>query len=133
MEVGQILLSSGELRDAFAKIMQLLIDKMDMQRGCLVILDESSGRLRIEAAVGLTHDEIERGIYDVGEGITGNVVATGKARIIPDVRKEPDFLNRTFCRDMEKLDHPVELPVHSHQDRRPGRRRHVLRQAVRQP
>src|ERR1700749_392442 len=66
-----------------------------MRRGSLVILDESTGRLRPEAAVGLTPEEIERGKYALGEGITGNVVATGRARVIPDIRSEPDFLNRT--------------------------------------
>jgi Nif-specific regulatory protein len=66
-----------------------------MRRGALVLLDESTGRLRTEAAVGLTPNEIERGKYALGEGITGNVVATGRARIIPDLRTEPDFLNRT--------------------------------------
>ncbi|CAA9483560.1 MAG: Two-component system response regulator protein, partial [uncultured Sphingomonadaceae bacterium] len=42
-----------------------------------------------------TPDEMERGKYALGEGVTGNVVATGRARIIPDLRNEPDFLNRT--------------------------------------
>ena len=75
--------------------MQIISDKLDMRRGSLVLLDESTGRLRTEAAVGMTPEEIERGKYALGEGITGNVVATGRARIIPDVRAEPDFLNRT--------------------------------------
>src|SRR5881398_3665791 len=66
-----------------------------MEIGQLVLLDESVGRLRTEAATSMTSDEIERGKYALGEGITGNVVATGRARIIPDVRAEPDFLNRT--------------------------------------
>ena len=102
-DVGQILSSTLELREAFAKIMQVLIDKMDIQRGSLVLLDESTGRLRTEAAVGLTSEEIDRGVYALGEGITGNVVATGRARVIPDIRNEPDFLNRTFARDLAKL------------------------------
>jgi Nif-specific regulatory protein len=76
-------------------MMQIISEKLDMRRGSLVLLDESTGRLRTEAAVGLTPEEIERGKYALGEGITGNVVATGRARIIPDVRAEPDFLNRT--------------------------------------
>src|SRR5688500_1738009 len=66
-----------------------------MHRGALVLLDESTGRLRTVAAVGLTPDEIDRGKYALGEGITGNVVATGRPRIIADLRQEPDFLNRT--------------------------------------
>src|SRR5436305_1305722 len=94
-EIGRILSSTLELREAFGQIMQSISDKMDMHRGALVLLDESTGRLRTEAAVGLTLEEIERGKYALGEGITGNVVATGRPRVVADVRSEPDFLNRT--------------------------------------
>src|SRR3954469_10827725 len=94
-EIGRILSSTLELREAFAKVMQLASDKLHMHRGALVLLDESTGRLRTEAAVGMTPDEMERGKYALGEGITGNVVATGRPRIVSDVRKEPDFLNKT--------------------------------------
>src|SRR6185436_11945256 len=94
-EIGRILSSTLELREAFGQIMQIISDKLDMHRGALVLLDESTGRLRTEAAVGLTQEEIERGKYALGEGITGNVVATGRTRVVADVRSEPDFLNRT--------------------------------------
>ena len=66
MEIGQILSSTLELREAFGKMMQIISDKLDMHRGTLVLLDESTGRLRTEAAVGLTPDEIERGKYALG-------------------------------------------------------------------
>src|SRR6185437_13675352 len=94
-EIGHILSSTLELREAFQRMMQIISDKLGMRRGALVLLDDSTGRLRTEAAVGLTAEEIERGKYALGEGITGMVVATGRARIIPDLRQEPDFLNRT--------------------------------------
>jgi Nif-specific regulatory protein len=94
-EIGHILSSTLQLRDAFGKMMQIISDKLDMRRGTLVLLDESTGRLRTEAAIGLTSEEIDRNRFAVGEGITGNVVATGRARIIPDLQSEPDFLNRT--------------------------------------
>jgi Nif-specific regulatory protein len=94
-EVGQILSSTLELRDAFDKMMQIISDKLDMHRGTLILLDESTGRLRTEAALGLAPDDIQRNRFALGEGITGNVVATGRARIVPDIRNEPDFLNRT--------------------------------------
>ena len=95
IDIGRILSSTLELREAFGQIMQIISDKLDMHRGAFVLLDESTGRLRTEAAVGLTPDEIERGKYALGEGITGNVVATGRPRVIADLRNEPDFLNRT--------------------------------------
>src|SRR4051794_20213495 len=105
-EIGQVLSSTLELREVFGKMMQLISDKLDMHRGQLVLLDDSSGRLRTEAAQGMTPDEIERGKYALGEGITGNVVATGRPRIIPDLRNEPDFLNRTG-----RLSHDLGTPI----------------------
>jgi Nif-specific regulatory protein len=108
-EIGALLSSTLELRDAFQKMMQIISDKLDMRRGALVLLDESSGRLRTEAAVGMTHDEIERGKYALGEGITGNVVATGRPRIIGDLRNEPDFLNRTGRLNYQTADSPMSF------------------------
>jgi Nif-specific regulatory protein len=92
--IGAILSSTLDLRDAFAKMMQIISDQLNMHRGTLVLLDESTGRLRTEAALGLAPDDIERNRFALGEGVTGNVVATGRARIIADVRSDPDFLNR---------------------------------------
>src|SRR5579862_3822209 len=94
-QIGQILSASLDLRSSFGQVMQIISDKLSMRRGALVMLDESTGRLRTEAAIGLTPEEIERGKYAVGEGITGSVVANGRSRVIPDVRTDPDFLNRT--------------------------------------
>jgi Nif-specific regulatory protein len=106
MQIGQILSSTLDLRETFGKMMQIISDQLDMHRGALVLLDESTGRLRTVAAVGLTPDEIDRGKYALGEGITGNVVATGRPRIIPDLRTDPDFLNRTG-----RLDHDGSSPI----------------------
>src|SRR6476619_4893208 len=106
-ELAEILSSTLELREAFGKVMQIISDKLDMHRGTLVLLDESSGRLRTEAAIGLGADEIERAKYAVGEGITGSVVATGRARVIRDLRNEPDFLNRTGRLAYAQLDMPI--------------------------
>src|SRR5947207_2282452 len=106
-QVGQILSSTLELRQAFGEMMKIISDKLNMHRGTLVLLDESTGRLRTEAAVGLTDEEIARGKYALGEGITGNVVATGRPRVIPDLRNEPDFLNRTGRLTEEGRQHAI--------------------------
>src|SRR5256714_15618036 len=94
-EIGQVLSSTLDLREVFGKMMQIISDKLNMRRGTLILLDESTGRLRTEAALGLSHDDIERNRFALGEGGTGNVVATGRPRIIADVRNDPNVLNRT--------------------------------------
>ena len=60
-EIGQLVSCTLELREAFGKVMQIISDKLNMRRGALVLLDESTGRLRTEAAIGMTPEEMERG------------------------------------------------------------------------
>ncbi|MDB5324843.1 MAG: Fis family transcriptional regulator [Phycisphaerales bacterium] len=99
-EVGLVLSSTLELRDIFARIMRVIGERLQMHRGTLVLLDESTGRLRTEAAVGLSAEDVERNRFALGEGVTGAVVATGRARVIADMRTEPDFLNKTHRMDV---------------------------------
>jgi len=94
-DISRILGSSLELKRIFDRIMRVLVAELGIERGRLVILDEITGQLRIEVGHGLTADELARGIYAIGEGVTGGVYATGKPRIIADVSKEPDYLDRT--------------------------------------
>ena len=94
-EVARILSSTLELAAAFQQIMAVISERLGMRRGTLVLLDDATGRLRTEAAVGLSNEDISRNRFALGEGVTGNVVATGRPRIIGDVRRDPDFLNRT--------------------------------------
>ena len=71
---------------------------MGMSRGTLTLLDLETKQLYIEFAHGLTPEERSRGIYRIGEGITGKVVESGEPIIVPDIGKEPLFLNRTRSR-----------------------------------
>ena len=38
---------------------------------------------------------MHRGTYDIGEGITGSVVAQGASMVVPDIANDDRFLNRT--------------------------------------
>ena len=108
-EIGHILSSTLDLKTIFSRTMQLISDKLQMHRGTLVLLEESTGRLRTEAAWGLSIENIDRNRFALGEGITGAVVATGRARVIPDVRDEPDFLNKTQRVDLTSSSGPVSF------------------------
>jgi Nif-specific regulatory protein len=62
-------------------------------RSVVTLLQEGTHELYIEASVGLSTDgQLVR--YLVGEGITGRVVETGKPVVVPQVSREPMFLNR---------------------------------------
>jgi len=97
-EISKVLASSLDLKTTTHQLMEILSQVLGMRRGTLTLLNQERGELAIEVAHGLTPEEIARGRYKIGEGITGKVMETGEPIIVPDVGKEPLFLNRTHAR-----------------------------------
>lgn len=97
-EVSKVLTASFDLEENLTSAMGILGSSLDMQRGCVFLLDPLSEELRIVAAHGLSREEILRGKYRIGEGIVGMVIESGSPMFIPDIGQEPKFLNRTGSR-----------------------------------
>jgi Nif-specific regulatory protein len=62
-------------------------------RSTVTLLREGSRELHIEASIGLSANG-QQVRYLIGEGVTGRVVETGKPVVVPQVSREPMFLNR---------------------------------------
>jgi Nif-specific regulatory protein len=98
-------LNSLDLKASLQQIMKILARIMGMRRGTICILNPDTSEAQVEIAHGLSAEAASRGRYRLGEGITGRVVATGKAVVVPAVSREPLFLNRTRSRgDISSLD-----------------------------
>ncbi len=97
-EISQILEQSIDLRDVVQSVLKAMAKHTGMMRGTLTLIDRDTGQLYIEAAHGLSEDERRRGRYHMSEGVTGQVVRTGRAVAVPKVSEEPLFLNRTRSR-----------------------------------
>ena len=91
--------STLDLNGIFSETMAILADRLNMKRGTLVLVE--GPEMRIVAAHGLTPEEISRGHYTIGEGITGRVVDSGMPIVVADIRSDPLFLNRTGARSGE--------------------------------
>src|SRR5206468_595643 len=63
----------------------------------IVSLLQSDGELRVEASDGISAGP-RVVTYQMGEGITGRVVESGKAIVVPRVSREPMFLHRAARR-----------------------------------
>jgi Nif-specific regulatory protein len=83
--------------------MDIMEKEMSISRGTLTLRRPDTDIFAIEASRGLTPEETARGQYKLGEGITGKVAKTGKPALVPDITKEPDFLNRTKSRKNAKM------------------------------
>ena len=118
-QVGSILGSAPNFEQALHQILERLSERLQMRLGTLSLLRGDQGangqEVAIEIAFGLSQDEIDRGRYKVGEGITGRVVASAKPVIVPRISSEPLFLDRTGARTRADRSHssficvPIQL------------------------
>jgi Nif-specific regulatory protein len=97
-EITKVLASTMDLRDCLRQVMEILAGKKGMPNGTVSIINPATGILEIEVAHGMTAEARKRGKYQVGEGITGRVVASGAPIVVPQISEEPLFLNRTRSR-----------------------------------
>ena len=93
LEVSQALSGTLNLKSALHRVLEILGKHHGAIRSVVTLLGED-GELTVEAADGL--EELPHNIrYRVGEGITGRVVESGRPIVVPEVSREPLFLNRT--------------------------------------
>lgn len=105
--IGQSLTPDVALRE----MLHLTSELLGLNRGRILLADNFDELLdlppermlcvtsaSIRYAYGLTREEIARGRFEPGEGVTGRVLATGQLVIVQDIDNEPTFLARTVKR-----------------------------------
>lgn len=97
-QISQIISENEDLPGSLAIILKVMQSRMHIVRGMVSLYDRENGNIFIHESFGLTEEQKARGIYATGEGITGKVVESGKAIIVPELRNSPSFLNRTQAR-----------------------------------
>lgn len=100
LDIGALLNETPNLKESLCNILAELASSEEMVRGTVTILNPERTKIQIEAAHGLEPGAVMRGRYDIGEGITGAVIKTGKPMLVPKISAEPQFLNRTAARDI---------------------------------
>jgi len=71
---------------------------LNAQYSMITIIDRNYDKIIISAAFGLTEEEKSRGVYEIGEGVIGEVVQSESPIVIKDITKNPKFLNKTKVR-----------------------------------
>ena len=98
LEIGQTLAETRDLKTALARALETLGNQPDVTRGVVMLRERETGELRVAASFGVEEDEARRVTYRLGEGITGRVAQTGKPVVVPQVSREPMFLDRLGAR-----------------------------------
>jgi Nif-specific regulatory protein len=95
VDVSQALSGTLNLKASLHRVLEILARHHGAVRGIVSLL-HADGDLRVEASDGL--GDVSRVRYQVGEGITGRVVQSGKPIVVPRVSREPAFLHRAARR-----------------------------------
>ena len=113
--ICQIIDTALELERALSEVLRILSETLSMERATITLMDPENELLVISASHGLSPEERERGVYELDEGVTGLIFQTGKPYVVPDIRHEPLFLDKTGSRHLEKGRVSfIGVPISSH-------------------
>ena len=95
-KISVAIIHERDVQKLLENVLGILETELGMLRGTFALLFGDT--LKIEASRGLGESEKQRGLYRMGEGITGHVAERGISHVIPDLRKDSRFLNKTGSR-----------------------------------
>jgi diguanylate cyclase (GGDEF)-like protein len=93
-EMAKALTSTLELREVLALVMQKVSALLLPRNWSLILLDDRTGKLYFEIAVGEGAEVLKGLQLNPGEGIAGAVFSSGAARLVHDVGGDPSFSPR---------------------------------------
>lgn len=112
-KISSVLIHERDVETMLGKVLSIIECDMHMLRGTFALLYGDT--LRIEVSQGMDEKTRQRGQYRIGEGITGHVAETGRTHVIPDLRNDPRFLNRTGTRHYDTQVAFICVPLLHHE------------------
>ncbi len=95
LQISGVLGKYADVRLFFEEVIQILADKLGVRRAAIYLYDSVTNELAVSASLNYSAEEIERGRYTPGEGVTGKAFKQRKAIAIPDISQDNQFLNKT--------------------------------------
>ncbi len=93
-KIGVILTSSLQPKEVIHRVMELIGNYFSPQNWSLLLMEESTGRLKFEIVMGVDAQKC-KGLYiDKGEGIVGWVCEHGQPAIVADTSTDDRFSSR---------------------------------------
>ena len=96
--IANVLSASRQQQQMLEEALDVLSTQLDMHRGTVMLLSADGEELIAEIGTDFVANKGRQIRYRRGEGVTGQVVATGKSAIVPKISQEPHFLDRIHQR-----------------------------------
>ncbi|MBD3375808.1 GAF domain-containing protein [candidate division KSB1 bacterium] len=93
MEVNRATSRTANLDEALDAMLRILQESYNIRSGAVFLVDEDRLKLKLKASIGIRKDRAKTD-YTMNEGLTGRIAETGKPIVVPQVSKEPLYLNR---------------------------------------
>lgn len=98
IDINKAVSRSLNLTESLMTALQILQQSYNIRSGSIFLVDENKNRINMAASVGYKKG-IAKISYKLGEGLVGRVAETGKPVTVPQISKEPLFLNRAATLD----------------------------------
>ncbi len=117
-EAARCVGSATDSKESVNKMLRLMSEMLGLNRGRVLLKDDTTGGLVIKYSYGLTEDQIARGRYKSGEGITGRVMDTRQVAVIQNVDEERNFLFKAVDREIlpDGVVSYLAVPIFNDQD-----------------
>src|SRR4029079_14894707 len=89
LEASQALSATPSLKEGLQRVLEILGRHHGAIRSTVVLLNQDTGDVELEAFAGAMTPG-KRVSYRIGEGITGQVIQSGKPMVVPRVGREPN-------------------------------------------
>jgi diguanylate cyclase (GGDEF)-like protein len=91
LEVSKAVSGTIELHEQLEALGKQVCARFGVSEFSLMLIDEATSELVVEAIAGRTHPSVRGQRFGVGQGIAGEVATTGKLFYAPDVTRDPRF------------------------------------------
>jgi len=93
-DIAKALTSTLQIDQVLKTIMEKVQELLSPDTWSLLLVDEVTHELFFQIATGKAADKLKDVRIPMGEGVAGWVAKSGKATIVPEVAKDPRFLNQ---------------------------------------
>lgn len=101
-DISHIIGQALNLNQTLEMILRILSEYLSTNRATITLVSGEDGRLKLRASHGLSPQERKLGLYNRDEGVTELIFRTGEPVVVPDMGKQPLFLNKTEWRRIDK-------------------------------
>lgn len=91
--ISRALQEGPNLQEMVRPVLKQMAESLGLYRGTVRILNRETGQILIDEAFGLTSEEMAADRIQLGEGVIGQVVKTGKPVIVPDIENSDQSLH----------------------------------------